>query len=123
MAEGLGPLGANAALDAVNAAFPWIKLHTGAPGAAGTSNAAGNTTRKQVADTAAASGASTNTADLTWTSGQVTTTENYTHYSRWSASTAGNFGYSGAISGGNVTAGTAFTIPAGDLDGSFTLAS
>jgi len=123
MAEGLGAAGANAALDAANAAHRWVKLHTGAPGAAGTANAAVNATRKQATDTAAAGGASTTSADLDWSSGEVTTTETYTHYSRWSASSGGNFGYSGTITGGAVTAGTEFTIPAGDLDASLTLAS
>ena len=31
MAEGFGSAGANTALDALVAAYPWIKLHTGAP--------------------------------------------------------------------------------------------
>ena len=34
MAEGFGSAGANTALDAMVAAYPWIKLHTAAPGAA-----------------------------------------------------------------------------------------
>lgn len=123
MSEGFGSAGANTALDAENAAYRWIKLHTGAPGANGTANAAANTTRKQVTDSAAAAGASTNTADLDWTGGEVTTTENYTHYSRWSASSGGSFGYSGTLSSGNVTAGTAYKLPAGELDCSLTLAS
>lgn len=115
--------GANAALDAANAAYRWVKLHTGDPGAAGTANAATNATRKQVTDTAAASGASTSSADLVWSSGEVTTTETYTHYSRWTASSAGSVGMTGTLTGGAVTAGTAFTIPAGDLDASLTLAT
>lgn len=41
----------------------WVKLHTGDPGAAGTSNAATNTARQQVTfGAAAASGAISNTA-------------------------------------------------------------
>lgn len=123
MAVGHGAAGANTALDAENAAYRWVKLHTGDPGSAGTSNAAANATRKQATDTAASGGASTTSADLAWTTGEVTTTETYTHYTRWSASTAGTFGYSGTITGGAVTAGTAFTILAGDLDASLTLAS
>lgn len=123
MTVGFGAAGANAALDAVNAAYPWLKLHIGEPGAAGTSNAAANATRKQVTDSAAAGGASSNSADLVWTAGQVTTTEAYTHYSRWTASSAGAFGYSGTLTGGSVTAGTEVTIPAGDLDSSVTLAT
>jgi hypothetical protein len=123
MTVGFGAAGANVALDALNAAFPWIKLHTGDPGANGTANAAANATRKQVSEAAASGGASTSDDAVAWTSGEVTTTENYTHFSRWSASSAGTFGASGIVSSGSVTAGTAFSIPAGDLDQSLPLAS
>jgi hypothetical protein len=62
----------NAMLDAfarnvsyANAAV-WVKLHLGDPGAAGTTNAAAETTRKQATfGDAAASGAITNTAAVT----------------------------------------------------------
>ena len=100
-----------------------MKFHTGDPGANGTANAAANATRKQATDSAASGGASTTTADLVWTAGEVTTNETYTHYSRWTASSAGAFGYSGTLTGGAVTAGTEVTIPAGDLDSSVTLAT
>lgn len=94
----------------------YIKLHTGDPGAAGTANAAGNTTRKSVSFGAAASGVCSNDAAISWTSGEVTTTEDYTHYSIWSASTAGTFYFSGTITANAVTAGDTFTIAIGDLD-------
>lgn len=123
MAEGWGAAGANAALDAANTAHRWVQLHTGAPGAAGTANVAANATRKQATDTSAAGGAATTTGDLTWSAGEVTTTEIYTHYTRWTASTAGSFGYSGTITAGEATAGQPFTIPAADLDSSVPLAS
>ena len=60
MAESWSSTSGNAALDTLLAAYPWIKLHTGAPGSAGTSNAATNTTRKQATWTSAASGAASN---------------------------------------------------------------
>lgn len=123
MSEGWGPSGANTALDAANTAHRWVQLHTGAPGAAGTANVAANSTRKQATDTSAAGGAATTTGDLTWSALEVTTDETYTHYTRWTASTAGNFGYSGAITAGEATAGQPFTIPASDLDSSVPLAS
>lgn len=123
MAEGWGSAGASTALDAARAAYTWIKLHTGAPGSAGTSNAATNTTRKQVTWGSVTSGAFSNTDSPAWSSGEVTTTENYTHWSCWTASSNGNFGWSGTITGGNVTSGTAFSIPIGDLDVTVTLAS
>ena len=75
----------------------WVKLHTGDPGAAGaTAAAAGDTSRKQ-ATMAAASGGSkamTGTAGP-WTN--VTTTETLTDISLWSASTAGTFNASAAL--------------------------
>jgi len=123
MPEGWGPSGGNTALDAANAAHRWVQLHTGSPGAAGTANVAANSTRKQATDTSAAGGASTTTGDLTWSALEVTTDETYTHYTRWSASTAGGFGYSGAITAGEATAGQPFTLPASDLDSSVPLAS
>src|SRR5687768_4828109 len=96
MATGLSAATANAFLDALfNAtnytadAEAWMKLHTGDPGAAGTANAATETTRKQISCSAAASGAITSDAALTWTN--VAGSEDYTHYSVWSASTAGTF--------------------------------
>jgi len=121
MAEGLGSSGANTALDALLAAYPWIKLHTGAPGANGTSNAATETTRKQATYSAASAGAASSTGALTWTS--VAASEDYTHFSAWSASSAGNFGFSGTVVANAVSAGDNFTIAIGDIDVSLTLAS
>jgi hypothetical protein len=121
MAEGLGSAGANTALDALLAAYPWIKLHTAAPGAGGTANAATETTRKQATWSASSGGASSNSGVLTWTS--VAGSEDYTHYTGWTASTAGTFGHSGTITANAVTAGDTFTIAAGDLDVAFPLAS
>lgn len=123
MAEGWGAAGAGTALDAAKAAYTWVKLHTGAPGSAGTSNAAANTTRKQVTWGSVSAGAMANTDIPSWSSGEVTTTETYTHFSVWSASSGGNLGWTGTLTGGAVTAGTAFSIPVGDLDVSVTLAS
>lgn len=121
MAEGLGSAGANTALDAFTAAYTWVKLHIGAPGAAGTSNPAVETTRKQATFSAAASGACTTTAILTWTN--VAASEDYTHFTLWTASSGGTFGGSGTVTASAVTAGDTFQVPIGDLDLSFTLAS
>lgn len=121
MAEGFSVAAANSAIDALLVAYPWIKLHTGAPGSAGTTNAATETTRKQGTYAAASAGAATTSADTDWTN--VAGTEDYTHVSGWSASTAGNFGWSGTITANAVTAGDNFTIPAGDLDFSLPTAS
>ena len=94
----------------------WVKLHTGDPGAAGTSNPAGETTRKQATfGSAASGGAIENTAAIEWTN--VSTTETYTWISLWTASTAGTFlGRDDLSSSAAVTAGDTFRIPIGDLD-------
>jgi hypothetical protein len=116
---------ANAWLDAVGNATSyseaefWVKLHTGDPGKAGTSNSATETTRKQASFSAAASRAMTTDAALEWTN--VSTTETYTWVSFWDASTGGNFlGRDDLSSSAAVTAGDTFRIPTGDLDLSIT---
>ncbi len=121
MAEGFGSAGANTALDALGAAYPWVKLHVGAPGSAGTANAATETTRKQATWAAASGGVLSTNATLTWTS--VAGSEDFTHFTLWTASTAGTFGASGTITANAVTAGDTFVIASGDIDVSLTLAS
>jgi hypothetical protein len=109
------------ALDALGAAYTWVKLHVGDPGAAGTANPAVETDRVQATWAAAVGGTMTTSASLQWTS--VAGTEDYTHFSVWTASTNGTFGFSGTITASAVTAGDNFTIATGDLDVSLTLAS
>lgn len=121
MAEGLGSAGANTALNALVVAYPWVKLHIGAPGSAGTSNPAVETTRKAAVFSAASGGAITNTNLPTWPA--VAASETYTHFSLWSASTGGSFGASGTVTAAAMTAGGNFQVPIGDLDITFTLAS
>lgn len=101
--------------DSFSVANVYVKLHTGDPGEAGTSNAAGETTRKQATFDAAASGALANDNLIEWTN--VSTTETYSHISLWDASTAGNCLWTGALTASKaVTAGDTFRIPIGDLD-------
>lgn len=121
MAEGWGPTAANAALDTLLAAYPWIKLHTGAPGANGTSNAATETTRKQVSWNTASGGHADNSAQVSWSS--VAGSEIYSKCSFWSASSGGTFGFSGTVTASAVSAGDNFSIAAGDVDVTLTLAS
>lgn len=94
----------------------FVKLHLGDPGAAGTSNAAANTTRQAATfGSAAASGAISNTAAVEWTN--VSNTEVYSHVSFWTASSGGTFlGSDDLSSTAAVTAGDTFRIPTGDLD-------
>lgn len=121
MATGLGSAGANTGGDAINAAYTWVKLHIGDPGSAGTSNPAVETTRIQVTWAAYAAGATSNSNVLTWPS--VAASEDYTHFTVWTANAAGTFGWSGTVTANAVTAGDNFQVAAGDLDASFTLAS
>ena len=64
MAEGWGPTAGNAALTTLTTDYSWIKLHTGAPGSAGTSNAATETTRKQISWGTASAGAISSNAQI-----------------------------------------------------------
>jgi len=87
----------------------YIKLHTGDPGEDATSNAATETTRKAASWSAASSGSIATSATIEWTN--VSTTETYSHWSAWDASTAGNALWSGALSSSaSVTAGDTFQI-------------
>jgi len=87
----------------------YLKLHTGDPGEAGTSNAATEATRKAVTFAAASSGSMTSSATVEWTN--VSTTETYSHWSLWDASTSGNCLWSGALAtSAAVTAGDTFQI-------------
>jgi hypothetical protein len=121
MSVGFSTAAANTHLDNQGTTYPWVKLHTGDPGAAGTSNAATETTRKQATWASAASAAKTTSADLVWTG--VAGSEDYTHFSLWTASSGGSFGGSGTVTANAVTAGDTFTIPAGELDLSLPVAA
>jgi hypothetical protein len=123
LAVGLSVGEANKILDAlaraVNYTAPtaaWVQLHTGDPGAAGTANIAGNATRKQVTfGTAAAGGIISNTVAVSWTAGEVDTTESYAYWSTWTASSGGTFLWSG-LAPASVTTGQVFTLPIGAVD-------
>ena len=96
----------------------YVKLHTGDPGEAGTSNAAGNTTRQEAIFGASSGGVITTTADVTWTS--VSTSETYSHVSLWDNSSAGNCLGSGALTASKaVNSGDTFTISSGSLTYTF----
>ena len=87
----------------------YVKLHLGDPGEAATDNAAVEDTRKEATFAAASSGAIATSATVEWT--EVSTTETYTHWSLWDASTAGNALWTGELSASAaVTAGDTFQI-------------
>ena len=113
MATGMAQAGINASLDTQLTGTTWVQLHTADPGAAGTTSVASNSTRKSVTHAAASGGSKSSNAAVLWSA--VPTTETYSFYSIWTASSAGTFLYSGTISGGAVTAGNDFNIASGSL--------
>lgn len=127
MATGLSAYLANSFLNALGNAtaysvtLPYIKLHIGDPGANGTTNPATETTRKVVSFAAAANGSIASDADITWTN--IAGSEDATHFTAWDNLTAGNFLFSGTITGNPYTAGDTYTIASGSLTASLTVAS
>jgi hypothetical protein len=127
MATGLSTYLANSFLNALgnatsySVATPYIKLHVGDPGVNGTTSPAVETTRKSVSFAAASAGAIASDADITWTN--IAGSEDATHFTAWDNLTAGNFLFSGTITGNPYTAGDTYTIASGSLTASLTIAS
>lgn len=121
MAVGFAPAVADDMLDAYANGTAWpglaghfIQLHVGDPGADGTANVAAEATRQAASFGApAGAGSVANDAVVEWLN--VSTTETYTHFTDWSAATAGTFQGSGTITDGAVTAGTDFSADVGAL--------
>ncbi len=73
----------------------FVQLHTGEPGAAGTSNVSSVTTRPSITWSAASAGSKAITATLpAWPNWAGTNGEVVTNISVWDASSAGNFLFS-----------------------------
>ncbi len=126
MAEGYGPSGAGTVLDALVTAYPHVKLHTAAPGAAGTASPCTETIRKTM--TFAATGVDgivENTNTATWTNIAATGTEDATKFTLWSSVThgAGNFGASGNVTANAFVTGDSYEVAPGALVISVPLAS
>lgn len=128
MALGFKPTIADSLLNALLRAAAYtgpatifIQLHTGAPGAAGTTAVATNNTRKAIAFNASSGGVIASSADVVWTN--VPATETYSHFSLWDASTAGNFLGSGTLTANQVTAADTFTVSAGAATTTLNVAS
>lgn len=96
----------------------YVQLHTGDPTSAGTSNVSSETTRKAVSLAAAASGARTSDAVAEWAPIALSGTENLTHVSYWSASSAGTCYAYGTVTTARtgVVNGDTIRIPVGDSD-------
>lgn len=98
MTTGITAAVANGWLDGTFAtATCFVKLHTADPGASGaTAAAAGSTTRVQATMAAASGGSKAMTSMASnWTNGG--TSETLSHISLWTASTAGTFNGSAAL--------------------------
>jgi hypothetical protein len=127
MATGLSAYLANSFLNALGNAtaysvtLPYIKLHVGDPGANGTANPAVETTRKSVSFGVASAGAIASDADITWTN--IAGSEDATFFTAWDDLTAGNFLFSGTITGNAYSAGDTYTIVSGSLSASLVVAS
>ena len=127
MAHGIGAYLGNAWMNALGNAtsfsvtMPYVKLHVGDPGAAGTSNPAVETTRKAISFGVSTTGALASDADISWTN--IAGSEDATHFTVWDALTAGNFLFSGTVTANPYTAGDTYTISSGNLTVSLTLAS
>ncbi len=126
MTTGLAAATANGFLNALcrnssyAAAAIYIQLHVDDPGDDGTSDLAEEDTRKALTFGDAASGGSiATTAAAEWTN--VADDETYSHASFWTASSAGTFLGSAALTTPKtVNAGDNFTFPVGNITLSFT---
>ena len=127
MATGLSAYLANALLDSVgnatsfSVANVYVKLHVGDPGANGTANPATETTRKACTFAAASGGSISSDADVTWTN--IAGSQDATYFTAWDNASAGNFLFSGTMTGNAYTAGDTYVIPSGSLTASLTLAN
>lgn len=127
MATGMSAYLANALLNSVGNATSfsianvYVKLHVGDPGANGTANAATETTRKACSFAVASGGSISSDADVTWTN--ISGSQDATFFTAWDNASAGNFLFSGTMTGNAYTAGDTFTISSGSLTASLTVAS
>jgi hypothetical protein len=96
----------------------YVKLHVGDPGEDGTGNAAGHTTRVEMTCGAAASGATSNDAPVSFTS--LSTNETISHISLWDHVSAGNCLMYGALTASKaVNSGDTLTFATGEIDITF----
>lgn len=96
-----------------------VKLHTGDPGSAGTSNASSVTTRPTVSWSAASAGSKAMSNTPSWASWAGTNGEVVSHISLWDATSAGNFLASAALTASK-TVNTGDTLNLTSLTFAFT---
>jgi hypothetical protein len=75
----------------------FVQLHTGDPGASGTANVSSTTTRQALTFAAPSGNALALSGTPSWTNWAGTNGEVVTHISVWSASSAGTFYFSAAL--------------------------
>ena len=103
-----------------------MKLHVGDPGAAGTANAASETTLQSVSFGSSAAGLIQNDAQIQWTSIASAYPETISHFSLWNGTTGpgtDTFRGSGTVTANPINTGDTLTIAIGDLDISLTIAA
>lgn len=117
MAEGWSQAAATDILTDKGTEYPWIQIHTGAPGAAGTANIGPDTDRLQATWAAPALAGDSQSVEMVWTADlewvAVAASGDPQYVSGWSASTAGVFGWSGQLTSDAIVIGNDFRIPAG----------
>ena len=103
-----------------------MKLPVGDPGAAGTANAASETTLQSVSFGSSAAGLIQNDAQIQWTSIASANPETISHFSLWNGTTGpgtDTFRGSGTVTANPINTGDTLTIAIGDLDISLTIAA
>jgi Fe-S cluster assembly scaffold protein SufB len=109
------------------AATPHIWLHTGSPGADGTANVAQTSAPANIVRKAIAFGAIGNHATNTerrvlsdgaveWTGAQIASGQTITHFSIWSADTAGNVEFISTVAADKTTGSDGVTIATTDVE-------
>ena len=112
MATGMAQAKINNALDTEYTGTVWVQLHTGDPGAAGTTSIATTSTRQSCTFASAASGSKATNSALSWT---AAATETITNFSLWTLASGGTFLGSGTVSGGSIVSGATVNIASGSL--------
>lgn len=110
-----------------NPATPYLLLHTGSPGAEGTSNIAqkpgtGAIVRKSVAFGTPASHPNNverrvlSSGTVTWSGTEIASGQTISHFSIWSASTDGQVEFIAAVTTPKTTGSDGVSIAAGDIE-------
>lgn len=103
-----------------------MKLHVGDPGAAGTANAASETSLQSVSMGTASGATISNDAQIQWTSIASADPETISHFSLWNGTTGpgtDTFRGSGTVTANPINTGDTLTVAVGDLDVTITPAS